>query len=96
MGVESAYEPESINEHHTRTEYIDPELIKKSWLQKYIKEEVNTVKSDFNLKQFVLFDSNVERGVDRFADFVLLDEDYTVLTTIESNRNRKNKSGNGS
>ncbi|PKL71648.1 MAG: restriction endonuclease subunit R, partial [Methanobacteriales archaeon HGW-Methanobacteriales-2] len=44
------------------------------------------VKSDFNQKQFVLFDGNIERGVDRFADYVLLDEDYTVLTAIESKR----------
>ncbi|MFU8767335.1 MAG: DEAD/DEAH box helicase family protein [Candidatus Methanoperedens sp.] len=86
MGVESADEIELINEHRTRKEFIDPELEKKGWLQKYIKEEVNTIKSDFNRKQFVLFDGNIERGVDRFADYVLLDEDYTVLSTIESKR----------
>ena len=86
MGVESVDDSELINEHKTRKEHIDPELKKMGWLRKYIKEEVNTVKSDFNRKQFVFFDSNIERGVDRFADYVLLDEDFTVLSVVESKR----------
>lgn len=45
-----------MNEHRTRKTYIDPELKKRDWLAKYIKEEVNSVKSDFNKKDFVMFD----------------------------------------
>ncbi len=76
-----------INENQTRKKFIDPVLYKVGWLKKYIKEEVNSVKSDFNQKHFVAFDVNsIERGVDRFIDYVLLDEDYTVLAIIESKR----------
>ncbi len=75
----------SINENQTRKELIDPVLSKMGWLKKYIKEEVNSVKSDFKLKHFVPFDVNtIEKG--RFIDYVLLDEDYTVLAIIESKR----------
>ena len=37
-----------INENQTRKRYIDPVLEKIGWHKKYIKEEVNSVKSDFN------------------------------------------------
>ena len=57
--------------------YIDPALKRIVWLDKYIRIEVNSVKSDFNAKEFVEFGDNVDRGVDRFIDYVLLDEDYT-------------------
>jgi len=38
---------DSDSEAKTREKYIGPELSKRSWFQKYIKEEVNSVKSDF-------------------------------------------------
>ena len=76
-----------INENQTRKKFIDPVLIKMGWLRKYIKEEVNSVKSDFNQKHFVLFNvDGIEKGVDRFIDYVLLDEDFTILAIIESKR----------
>lgn len=76
-----------INENQTRKKFIDPVLNKTGWIKKYIKEEVNSVKSDFNQKNFVLFDViGIESGVDRFIDYVLLDEDFTVLAIIESKR----------
>ncbi|CAG0978410.1 MAG: DEAD/DEAH box helicase family protein [Candidatus Methanoperedens sp.] len=75
-----------INENQTRKKLIDPDLKKMGWLLKYIKEEVNSIKSDFKNKNFVLFDGNIEKNIDRFIDYVLLDEDYSVLAIIESKR----------
>jgi len=76
-----------ISENQTRKELIDPLLAKMGWLKKYIKEEVNSVKSDFNDKHFIHFNVNIiESGVDRFIDYVLLDDDFTVLAIIESKR----------
>ena len=75
-----------INEHQTRKKYIDPELEKRGWHKKYIKEEVNSVKSDFNNRNFIFFNGNIERGIDRFIDYILLAEDYSVLAIIESKR----------
>lgn len=87
MGSETDDIIKLINENQTRKKFIDPVLNKTGWLKKYIKEEVNSVKSDFNQKHFVLFDvNNIEKGVDRFIDYVLLDEDYSVLAIIESKR----------
>lgn len=76
-----------INENQTRKKFIDPVLNKIGWIKKYIKEEVNSVKSDFNQKHFVLFNvDSIEKGVDRFIDYVLLDEDFTILAIIEAKR----------
>jgi len=60
-----------INENQTRKRYIDPVLGNKGWYKKYIKEEVNSVKSDFNAKDFVIFNGNIQRNIDRFIDYVL-------------------------
>ncbi len=75
-----------LSEFETRKQYIDPELEKQGWLPKYIKEEVNSVKSNFKDKNIILFDGNPKRNVDRFIDYVLLDEDYTPLAIIEAKR----------
>jgi type I restriction enzyme R subunit len=74
----------SIGEKRTREKYIDPELRRRKWLRKYIQEEVNSVKSDFVNKKFVFYDGHPEKGVDRFIDYLLLDEDYSVLAIIEA------------
>lgn len=81
----------SIDEKETRKKYIDPALKRIGWLDKYIKIEVNSVKSDFNAKEFAVFDGNIEKGVDRFVDYVLLDEDYSVLAIIEAKRFSKDE-----
>lgn len=81
----------SIDENKTREIYIDPALKRSGWLNKYIKQEVNSVKSDFNAKEFVEFGGNVEKDVDRFIDYVLLDEDYTVLAIVEAKRFSKDE-----
>lgn len=74
----------SMDEKRTREKYIDPELKRRRWIQKYVKEEVNSVKSDFVNKNFVFYDGHPEKGVDRFIDYLLLDEDYSVLAIIEA------------
>ena len=76
----------SIDEKRTREKYIDPELKKRKWLKKYIKEEVNSVKSDFVNKKLVFYDGHPEKGIDRFIDYVLLDEDFSVVAIIEAKR----------
>ncbi len=82
---------DSADEKLTRTKYIDPALRKREWIQKYIKEEVNSVKSDFVGNRFVFYDGHPEKGVDRFADYVLLDEDYSVLAIIETKKFSKDE-----
>ncbi|MDP3065966.1 MAG: DEAD/DEAH box helicase family protein, partial [Methanobacteriaceae archaeon] len=79
-----------LSESRTRKKYIDPVLKKQGWPDKYIKEEVNSVKSDFKNKRFIFFDGKVERGVDRFIDYLLLDWDNTPLAIIEAKRFSKN------
>jgi len=78
-------------EKQTREKYIDPELKRRKWIQKYIKEEVNSVKSDFVNKRFIIYDGHPEKGVDRFVDYMLLDEDYSVLAIVEAKRFSKDE-----
>ncbi|WP_281774672.1 DEAD/DEAH box helicase family protein, partial [Methanobacterium formicicum] len=59
---------------------------REGWTSKYIKEEVNSVKSNFKDKKIVIFDKNPQHNVDRFIDYLLLDEDYTPLAIIEAKR----------
>lgn len=75
-----------ISEFRTRKQFIDPELKREGWTSKYIKEEVNSVKSNFKDKKIVIFDKNPQHNVDRFIDYLLLDEDYTPLAIIEAKR----------
>ncbi|MFH0767710.1 MAG: DEAD/DEAH box helicase family protein, partial [Bacillota bacterium] len=53
-------------------------------IKKYVKEEVNSVKSNFANKKLVFYDGHPEKGVDRFIDYLLLDEDNSVLAIIEA------------
>lgn len=76
--------PALINENKTRKKLIDPVLKKYGWYKQYIKEEVNSVKSDFAGKQLVYFEGSFQKGVDRFIDYVLLDENNNVLAIIEA------------
>lgn len=70
-------------ESQTREELIDTHLKKTGWLKKYIKEEVNSVKSDFKSKKYTSDKNDIERGVDKFIDYLLLGEDYSPLAIIE-------------
>jgi len=75
-----------LSEKDTRELKIDKALEKVGWKKEYIKEEVNSVKSDFNTKEYKFFDGNIERGVDKFIDFLLLDENKKPLAIIEAKK----------
>src|SRR3989344_1665999 len=70
---------------------IDKQLRGIGWIGKYIKEEVNSVKSDFVEKEYVLRSKteDIERGKDRFIDYLLLGENNSPLALIETKRSSK-------
>ena len=73
-----------MDEKTTREQIIDKQL-SKYWLNHYIKREVNTVRSDFRNKEYVLSKgSDDDSG--NFADYVLLAEDNRPIAFIEANR----------
>ena len=75
-----------LSEAETRKDKIDPLLKRVGWQKEYIKEEINPVKSDFKRKEYVSNKQIIERGVDRFIDYLLLDEDHSPLAIIEAKR----------
>jgi type I restriction enzyme, R subunit len=79
-----------LSELQTRKKLIDPQLEARGWKKKYIKEEVNSVKSDFKKGMFKFQKDDVEKGVDRFIDYLLLDENNKPLAIIEAKRYYKN------
>ena len=50
-----------LSESKTRKKYIDKQLRSAGWNEKYVKEEVNPVKSDFNNNIIVTKGDNVEK-----------------------------------
>jgi type I restriction enzyme R subunit len=72
------------SEAETRTELIDRALRRVGWGKSYIKEEVNSVKSDFKRKNYVLRGPVIERGVDKFIDYLLLDTQNLPIAVIEA------------
>ena len=77
---------EDFTEKQTREEIIDKKLSQIGWFDKYIKREVNSVKSNFKTKDYVLYGSSVEKGVDKFIDYLLLGEDNSPLAIIEAKK----------
>jgi len=75
-----------LSEKETREEYIDPILEEEGWKEDYIKREINSVKSNFKKRQYKPFDGSIEKGVDRFIDYVLVDEHQNPLAIIEAKR----------
>jgi len=75
-----------LSEKETREKIIDPILERVGWIKKYIKEEVNSLKSDFKTKEYVLFNGEIERDKDRFIDYLLLDDDNSPIALIEAKR----------
>jgi type I site-specific restriction endonuclease len=55
-----------ISENKTRKRLIDPILKQRGWYKTYIKEEVNSVRSDFAAKRFFYFEGDCQKGIDRF------------------------------
>lgn len=78
-----------INERRTRKAHIDPTLEKVGWRWEYVKEEVNSVRSDFKNSNLIYFDDNPQKG-ERFIDYLLLDQDHSPLAIIEAKRFSKN------
>ncbi len=78
---------DEYTEKQTREEIIDKKLASAGWFDKYIKPEVNSIKSNFKTKEYVCHtSSSVEKGVDRFIDYLLLAEDNSPLALIEAKK----------
>ena len=75
-----------LSEKETREQFIDMALVEIGWRNEYLKREVNSVKSDFKICQYRLNEGNIEKGVDRFIDYILLDSDKSVLAIIEAKK----------
>ena len=74
-----------MSERQTREQFIDKQLKSVGWLKNYIKEEVNSVRSKFRIKEYVLSQG---RGDDsgRFIDYLLLAEDNSPIALIEAKK----------
>ncbi|MDG7000707.1 MAG: DEAD/DEAH box helicase family protein [Nitrososphaerota archaeon] len=74
-----------MNESETRKQLIDKQLKRAGWLWTYVKEEVNSLKSDFASKSYVLSQG---KGDDsgRFIDYLLLAEDNSPAAFIEAKK----------
>jgi type I restriction enzyme R subunit len=77
---------EYLSELVTRKRIIDPQLEQVNWKKAYIKEEVNSTKSDFKKAKYKFVKDGIEKGKDRFIDYLLLDENYKPLAIIEAKR----------
>ena len=73
-----------ITEKETR-KFIDKQLAKEGWLKEYIKDEVNSVLSDFKDKDYVLTKGEGDKS-GRFIDYLLLAEDNSPLAFIEAKK----------
>ena len=78
-----------VSEAQTRKKYIDIALKKVGWTEQYVKAEVNPVKSDFKNKQLVFHSAPIEKGVDLFIDYLLLDKNNHPLAIIEAKKTSK-------
>ena len=78
----------TVNEAKTRTDLINPILDRVGWKLNghYVKEEVNPVKSNFKTKEYMGRTDTIERNVDRFIDYLLLDEDRSPLALVEAKK----------
>lgn len=73
-----------MSERKTR-EFIDKQLVKAGWIKRYVKDEVNSVRSNFKDKEYVYSEG---RGDDsgRFIDYLLLAEDNSPIAFIEAKK----------
>jgi len=79
---------DKISEAQTRKDLISPILKRVGWGVggHYVKEEVNPVKSNFVTKEYVGREAGIERNVDRFIDYLLLDEDRSPIAIVEAKK----------
>jgi len=75
-----------LSEKETREKIIDPYLHDAGWKEEYIRREVNSVKSNFKIKQYTPFKDGEDTAGSRFIDYVILDSDKSVLAIIEAKR----------
>jgi len=73
-----------LSEKQTRV-FIDKQLEKAGWLKRYIKDEVNSVRSNFKEKEYVLSEGKGDAS-GRFIDYLLLAEDNSPLAFIETKK----------
>jgi len=73
-----------ITEKYTR-KFIDEQLAKEGWIKRYIKDEVNSVLSNFKEKDYVLTKGEGDKS-GRFIDYLLLAEDNSVIAFIEAKK----------
>jgi len=78
----------NLSEKETRKKVIDPILERVGWKVKgsYVKEEINPVKSKFKTKEYIGREAGIEKGVDHFIDYLLLDEDRSPLAIVEAKK----------
>ena len=76
---------QKITEKKTREEFIDKQLAKEGWIKKYIKDEVNSIRSNFVKKEYVLTEGDGDKS-GRFIDYLLLAEDNSPLAFIEAKK----------
>lgn len=77
----------NMSEVETREKYIDSVLKNDvGWLDKYVKKEVNSLKSSFKPGGYVYFDGKIEKGKDRFIDYLLVNEHEEPIAIIEAKR----------
>ncbi len=72
-----------MSERRTRKELIDKQLFRAGWIRNYIKEEVNTVRSNFAEKDYVPSEGRGDNS-GRFVDYLLLAEDNSPIAFIEA------------
>ena len=73
-----------VTEKYTR-KFIDKQLAKEGWVKKYIKDEVNSILSNFNDNEYVLTKGDGDKS-GRFIDYFLLAEDNSPLAFIEAKK----------
>ena len=76
-----------LSEKETREQLIDKALDRVGWKVKgsYIKEEVNSIKSNFRTKDYILSEGNGDDS-GRFIDYLLLAEDFSPIALIEAKK----------
>ena len=76
---------QKITEKKTREEFIDKQLAKEGWIKKYIKDQVNSIRSNFDKKEYILTEGDGDKS-GRFIDYLLLAEDNSPLAFIEAKK----------
>src|SRR3990167_4634490 len=74
-----------MDERQTREQLIDKQLKSVGWLKSYIKEEVNSVRSKFKIKEYILSQGQGDDS-GRFIDYLLLAEDNSPIALVEAKK----------